>query len=518
MPKGVSKDLFYLIQSLSKSEKWYFKVNTKTADDKTIYIQLFDEVEGQKEYDEVLILKKLPAIKKSHLPKLKNYLYELIVQKLNSYYSDKTINFKMRSLIQSGHVLYEKSLYEQSLKVFEKAKKLGYIHDLFPGILDVIVWELRIVHFLFRMGKNRNAREKMTEIWKEEKEVLQKLENLHAYKNIVNSIQYFNYVKGTIRDESEKKELLDVMNVDIAKDETKAQSYSAKILYFNINSLFNLAIGDLNKSIEFRKKALEHIESFPEIIKGNIASYINSIHNLLVVDWSYKNGEYIVKLIEKMRNLPNQYPTETKEKVHHVKIFRTTYGVEIAMYNKWGHFDKSVDLIVDIEDGLVKHGNLINKIFIVGFYFLISIAYFGKEDYKSALRSINRLLNHKTFKVSRGMHTAARLLNIIIHFELGNIELMSTLIQSANRFLKKTPKQNQVVQVTIKFLNKNVVNQVSKSELQFAYGELERTLSKLYENPIERKFFDYFDFHAWVKCKIDNQPLSAVLKRKNTSS
>ena len=54
MSKAISDDLFYLIKSLTKSEKRSFKLFASTTEvgKKSIYIDVFDAIEKQKKYDE----------------------------------------------------------------------------------------------------------------------------------------------------------------------------------------------------------------------------------------------------------------------------------------------------------------------------------------------------------------------------------------------------------------------------------------------------------------------------------
>src|ERR1051326_6571998 len=94
-----SHHLFELIKSLNKGEKGYFKKYSQlhTVGDKNNYLILFDAIEKQKKYDEEKILKALS--KHSfirHFSDLKNYLYTLILDSLESYYKNLDVNIKVR--------------------------------------------------------------------------------------------------------------------------------------------------------------------------------------------------------------------------------------------------------------------------------------------------------------------------------------------------------------------------------------------------------------------------------------
>ena len=69
MSNRLTDTLFQLIHSLEKSEKRHFKLYIKrsSAKEDLKIIQLFDALDKLKEYDEKLLLKKLPAIQKPQL-------------------------------------------------------------------------------------------------------------------------------------------------------------------------------------------------------------------------------------------------------------------------------------------------------------------------------------------------------------------------------------------------------------------------------------------------------------------
>ena len=78
--------LLRLISSMSKSEKRNFKLLAqKTGTQKKIYVQLFDHLDKYRIFDEKLILKKIPLLKKSQLSNTKSILSKQILRSLERY-------------------------------------------------------------------------------------------------------------------------------------------------------------------------------------------------------------------------------------------------------------------------------------------------------------------------------------------------------------------------------------------------------------------------------------------------
>ncbi|HEY0356821.1 MAG TPA: hypothetical protein VGC29_11480, partial [Flavisolibacter sp.] len=73
MPNRSADPLFQLIKSLHKSEKRNFKLYIKrnSSNEDLKIIQVFDAMDKMAQYDDAVLLKKLPVIKKQQLSNIK---------------------------------------------------------------------------------------------------------------------------------------------------------------------------------------------------------------------------------------------------------------------------------------------------------------------------------------------------------------------------------------------------------------------------------------------------------------
>src|SRR5258705_3842969 len=133
MSNRFSDSLFQLVQSLEKSEKRNFKLYIKrssgNADLKII--ELFDALDKLIEYDEALLLKKLPSIKKPQLSNIKVHLYKQLLASLRLLKSTESIDLQLNEQLDYARILYNKGLYFQSLKILEKLKETAREHYKF---------------------------------------------------------------------------------------------------------------------------------------------------------------------------------------------------------------------------------------------------------------------------------------------------------------------------------------------------------------------------------------------------
>ncbi len=149
MPKQQIDPLFQLIKSISKSEKRNFKIyaNRTSSEKGSKFLNLFGILDRMEEYNEELILKKARDIKHSQLPNLKAHLYKQLLTSLRLTQINHDLNISIREQIDYAKVLYNKGLYQQSLKILEKTKNLAV------NLKDYILTGLVITELYIRFYK-----------------------------------------------------------------------------------------------------------------------------------------------------------------------------------------------------------------------------------------------------------------------------------------------------------------------------------------------------------------------------
>jgi hypothetical protein len=144
MSNKASDHLYKLVKSLSKAEKRYFKIFTSrhTIGESNNYHQLFDYIDKMSEYDEELI--KDHFKNESFIERLsiaKSRLYEAILKSLDGFYSNSSIEAKLKRTLHCVEILYKKSLYSQASKQLRSAKKIAIKHEKFTSLIEIQVWE-----------------------------------------------------------------------------------------------------------------------------------------------------------------------------------------------------------------------------------------------------------------------------------------------------------------------------------------------------------------------------------------
>jgi len=499
-------DLFDLINSLSMSEKRYFKLSASLLKGSKNYIRLFDTIDKQEIYDEKLIKRTFhqEAFIKQ-LPRVKNYLYKLVLKSLRAYHSDLTIDSELKNLIRNVELLYFKELYGQCMKLLRKAKQIAGEYEKYSQSIEIINWEQRVLLETSRKGLN--------EILEEEGKCLDKLKNIHDYNSLSTRIFGVLRRKGLLRNQNEIKKLTEIIKNPLLITEGKASSYKAKLYYYGIYSAYFRETRAFIKCYNVCKKCIQFLESHPALIKEDPFSYIGGLNNLLVSQFELKKYDEILYTLNKLKAVPKKFTSKIIRKSEASLLVRF-YKFLLAFYYRTGHFERGAKNVPEIEIFLSGSQQKINEQNEIELYFMISNTYFAFENYTTALKWLNKIINNTEIDSRHDIYSFARILNLIIHFELGNNDLLDNLVISTYRFLYKRNTLFEFETIVLDFIRKKLPEVTTQKELILIFMELKQELEEIIKDPLEKKALDYFDFISWLESKIQNRSFAEIVKEK----
>jgi len=507
MSKTPSQDLFLLIKSLNKNEKGYIK---KTAflhtDGATNFLRLFDAIDKQEIYDDRELRKNEIYVRQ--LPRLKNYLYEKILAALEIYHAGKNKDIKIRQTLSRIQILFQKGFYSQCSKLLSKTKHIAIKEERFSQLLDILEWERILVI------ENLSV-ENINRIDSQESLLLKKLQNLNNYKTSYDQVSLLYTKTIVIRNESEHSDYKKIVTREF-KDERKAESLTAKVLQLKTIGKYLSALDDRKNYLKIARKAAALMERNPDYIDAHLIQYVKVLNNLIVTLGENGKHKEWASAIARLRAIPKTYPSADNEWMES-NVFMRSMVREFYYYQNQGDFRNAYKLIPKIKDGLEKYGFLISKPHRLIFYYAISYSNFIMGELKTALEWINKIINDRVAVETRAFHHFARMLNLVIHLELGNFDLLEYLVRSYKRFLAKEKKYYMLEGAFISFLEEVISS--SKGEADF-FKKLISFRDKILNmpDPLEYNAFEYFDFISWIRCKLDKKSYSEILTKKRIKS
>ena len=512
MSNKVSHNLYKLIKSLSKPEKRYFKIYSSrhTLGEKNNYQILFDAIDKQKSYDEDAIRKQFEHeafVKKFSIAKSR--LYDAILRSLDAYHANSSIEAQLKRLLHCAEILYKKTLYNQSYKILRSAKKLAYKHDKHTTLLEILMWEKLLIE---KDNYQQIGPDEIEALHAEDMLTLQKIQNYNDFWNIKSRLFHILNKRGKARTQEELEGFKVIIDNTLLKSEDTALYTETKYLYYHIYSAYYFGIGDYENSYKYLSKNVAHIEASLDKYKEEPNVYFSVLTNMIYVGSQLKRYEEVFEYLEKLRALPEKMVLGQNEDLD-IKLFSSAYSIELTIYALSGQYEKGLELVPVVEDGLKLYDAKINKVRKASFFLNIAVIYFGNGLYSDALRWINRLLNDIEIEASEDMYCFGQLLNLIIHIELGNQRLLPYALKSTQRYLSTRNRVYKFETIALNFISKFLKLKTNEEILE-AYKNLHQEFLTLEDDPFEKTAFEYFDFTSWAASKSRNLPFIDVVKEK----
>jgi hypothetical protein len=504
-----STELFKLVKSLTKSEKRFFKLSSSLQSGEKNYLKIFDYIERQSSYDENALKEEFENqtfIK--HLPSEKNHLYKLILKSLRSYYSEQSISSSLKQEIKNVEILYNKALYKECEKFVGRAKQTAKRYEKFYYWFELIGWEKKLLESAYESGEFSTDLDKLVE---EEEMVIAKLRNLAEYTVIYSKINLIFRSGGFTRNERERQVVEDIADYHLIKGKNTAVSTKAASICYYIKGLCAATNRNYRDSFQFFNRTQEILDNNPYIKLDTGQRYVNTLFHLLRCHIDNKDFNEAQELILMIRSLHGKKGFNSID--ISVRIFSNTYNQELLLLHAMGEFDKSVELITEIEKQQAFYEGKISKEMEVLLTYNKAYSYFGTGDYKKALQYINEVLNDNEQNLRQDIYSFSRLFNIVIHYELANYDFLEYVVKSTNRYLSKQERDYQVENVCIKSIRKlaKTAETVNRVEI---FEKMQSEISELLNDHNERVVLEYFDISSWVRSKIKKISFEEEIKMR----
>lgn len=504
-----STELFQLVKSLTKSEKRFFKLTSSLQSGEKNYIKIFDAIEKQTEYDEEEI-KALFSDETfiKHFPSEKNHLYKLILKSLRAYHADNSAASILKQEIKNIEVLFKKTLFKECGKFLQRAKKIAEDNEKFYYSIDLINWEKILLEEAYEAGEFTRD---LNDLIAEEQQVIRCLNNLAEYQVLYSKINYIFRLGGFVKSDDERGEVEEIARDPLIIDSSQALSIRAKSICYYVRGFCCVAFRDIEGAIKNFEKAKEWCESNINILNDLPNRYVRILSNLAQVYISNKDYNKVESLIIQFDDLTKR-PAFSTADVENLLVFsRNT--TRLLLLNRQGDYKNGVIKAEEIIKAFRDQQVVISKEKEIILNYIISYIYFGNGQYKEALQWINKVLNDNENTLRQDIYSYARIFNLIIHFELGNFDLLEYIIKSTNRFLNKKNRDYQVETTLVDYIRK-LSKQQHADERTKLFEELNKDLENVFSSPADRVILEYIDFRSWISSKIEGKSFAELVQHR----
>ncbi len=494
--------LHELIQSMSMSEKRSFKLfaNRHTIGDQNNYLTLFEMIEQMPVFDQAELERSLQAVNMPtrHISSDKNYLYNLILRGLSVFNSNKTTSLKVKELLHQAEILYEKGLFEQVLGLLKKAKSKALRYELYPLFIEISFWERKTKG---KLGDIRGVKQALEEAM----HYMALLDNMQAYMKLYYDISDLRRSISKARTPKTEEKLAAFIQHPFLQRDDIPMSFQAKLNYRRIYAMYYYLVDDEENEMKTNEALLALMDSRDDYATEFPGEYITVSSRLLILK-RHKSEVEFQKTLDDFRRFPYEKMKKKRNSViAQVEIDST--ATEMSRLLERGRIKESQVMLNSMRELAHKYRSRMSRSQKLSYHYMYTYSYLAAGEYRTALKEVNYLLNEFDSSVRPQMYSFARMLNMVIHAELGNLTVLKYEADSTARYLKKRGKMHRLETILIRMFRRlarssmaTVDVRVKRKILRSFRGELE----EIYSDEYEKKTLIFFDFRAWLDSKINN--------------
>jgi tetratricopeptide (TPR) repeat protein len=322
---------------------------------------------------------------------------------------------------------------------------------------------------------------------------------------------YSWYIKnGHARNEEDETDVKTFFKSNLPPNVHQRTDFYEKLYLYQSYTWYAFIRQDFLMYYRYSQKWVDIYERKPAMIGVETGHFIKGMHTLLNAHFDLHNFQQFQIVLKKFEDFAASHMANQHDnfRVHTVVYI---LGAKINWHLMTGTFKEGLALIPTIEQKMEEYALYIDRHRILVFNYKIASIYFGSGNYGKCIDYLNRIINDNA-DLRNDLQCYARLMRLMAHYEMGNTDILESLIKSVYRFMAKMKNLTVVEEEMFHFLRQSFT--LSSRALK---PELEKFLHKikhLEKNRFETRSFAYIDIISWVESKVLAKPMSQIIYEK----
>jgi hypothetical protein len=493
--------LFRLIKSLSKGDRRNFKLFAQLQDGDKQYIKLFEAIDKQSEYDEERLLQQFEGEKfTNQFSVAKNYLYNYILKTLHIFRRDAKT--ELNALLHQVQILMGKNLFEQAQKLLRKAKHMADRQERFPEMLGILETERLL---LLKRQQAKEFESFIEFIQENEKQTVDKIVNLVAYGHLYDRVYRIMKRSLSMREHEQASTIENILQNPLILNAELALSVRAEVKRLEVLTGATRVLNDVEAQRGHYLDLIATYERNDDIRREKALAYIGAVSNLGMIEYRLGNKVESIQCLDKLRKIPIE--SQEEELAVLERYFKFKLGLCVEM----GAVDEGKMVIAEFEREYPTHEASITKSIELSIFYVIGLFFVSIGEPAKGLDWINRILNEPKTELRTDIQAMARILNLVIHYHLGDWEYLEYGIKSAARFLSNRERLFLYEKTILKYLRQLSLLDPSRSKATILL-QFKAEIEKVVEDKFEQQGLSLFDVQKWITSEIEETSMCHIAR------
>lgn len=483
--------LFDIIQSLSIEDyerfKSYLRQKNKRSDTKNIaLLKLLRQSQLPANIDTILYKKASKNAYHALCKRLHDNVIDFIAS--HSLASETTEEFEVLKRILTARILYEQEVHKAAQKTLQKAISIAKSHDLYSMLSEIYHTQIQYAHLHPDM-----VLEELIQAFQANQKRYQYQENLNlAYAYIKDRISKTNNsptenVNRLLTNAFQKFNI----NID--------ESLTFKSLYQLLEIINTIARLENNyyDALPFFERVYTEITLKKTITNKHLYYQIHLLYFMANAYFRNRQFEQATQYLDTMKKRMQEERGSYESRFRESELL-----LRSLLLNYTGNSTKAITLLETHFEKSTRKNSSQNPDLIL----VLCICLTQQEQYKQALSTLNKLRHSAQWyvtKMGEDWMIKHDLLQLIIHIELENIDLVASLLKRFKRTYKHSIRHENRLQDFIKTVE--IIYKYPEEVTDIRFRE---SVKKLFptENKAKEDIF-MLSYFAWILSKITHKPL-----------
>jgi hypothetical protein len=384
-----------------------------------------------------------------------------------------------------------------SLRELEAAQKLATENERWAMVLEVLSLKAEVV----LEHNSVDIAEKLEEIGQEAADVNRRLGLLTDLKN--KQLQVYAFCRINYHTRSEEK-IAELTKLAPAPGEVIPGSLFEKHYRMMSEAALSYFTGAYSQAMKRYEELLAVWESQPDRLVTERLIYKRFLSNVLSAAHATGNFAFMSVILSRLKSIPTSSVEEDADKFQNL-----TYMELLYLMNTDG-FDGLDALAKEIEKGLARHKAKMNKARELAFCHNIAMAYFLLHNWKQSLAWIERIIAQEKSEHRQDLQHTARILRLVLWYELGKHDLLEYELINVERFLRKRKAWFAYESTVVKLFTK--LPHANAAEEKALVDKFSLKLAEAVEGKTSAALPGSSEISYWAKSKLSGKSMRELLK------
>lgn len=441
-----------------------------------------------------------------HLAVTKNHLYEHLLRSLRAYGATNTTYRRIRMLVDGVEVLFNRGLLQQARERLRDARELAERYDFLQEQLLIARLESRIDMYTGYAGVTiQRIEQRRAHV----QSIIENISNYWDYIHLSDIAAYEMSHQGYGGSDTGRR--LQEVIYNPRPELAPPSSLQAQQLHRDTLRMYYLMTARYSEGYELSVEWLRFVESYPMNERIEQLNYISLLHNHVVI--SLKLG----RLDEARHAFGKLSSLEPRGKWFQWQQSRFVFFCQLDLLMLDLDHEAIAAMSGDLEAICNGQENGVTRQMRMCYAIDLAYAQFANGYLREAISTLHPVINNNRLGVRHDVLCVARLMQLMIHYDLGDIELLPYLIRSTYRFITRCRGMFDTDRLVLQFMRR-LPNLITQDELIAEFRRVRKELAVIASDPADQEASWLASILPWLDSKITGRPFSELACEKYSAA